>query len=199
MSLLGWLMLIAAVVSYVRYGAGIRERIIRFVRSGSESSVNPKRMLGSLVIALLVGAATRFLLGSFLPINAGNQLLTSFATGPEGGKADLAGGGSIVVPAGALEKSTTISVQKRSTEQRGDASSSIPPGALCVYELSPIDAALRAPIELDLPVPTGQNVSVFVTANGQSRILPAAITGQTAHVSISNLDLNQPGAVDVAR
>lgn len=198
MNLLGWSIVIVAAVLYVRYGAGMRERITSFVRAGPGSSLNPKRLLASLAIALLVGAGSRFLLGLVLPLGGGDQLLTSLAAGPDGAKANLAGGGSIIVPAGALEKPTTINIHKRSAEQ-GNAPGNLPPDALYVYEFSPPDTALRGPIELDLPVPAGQNVSLFVTANGQSRILPAVVNGRTVRVSINNFDFNQPGAVDVAR
>jgi hypothetical protein len=73
------------------------------------------------------------------------------------------------------------------------------PGALSVYELTPIDTVLLRPIELALPIPAGQNVVVFVTTNGEARALPGMASGGTVRVTINNFDFNRPGAITLVR
>ena len=51
-----------------------------------------------------------------------------------------------------------------------------------MYSLTPIDTVLSRPIELALPIPDGKNVSVFVTANGESRVLPGKTAGSTVRL-----------------
>jgi len=198
MHLLEWVMLILAAGLYLRYGAGLRQRITHFVQPNLGSGLSFKRILASLAIALLLGAGSRYMVRAILP-GGGEAERTVVSIGPDGAKAELAGGASLIVPADSLEKPATIILQKHDIDQTSAAPQDLPPGALYVYEVTPNDATVRQPIELNLPVPENQVVSVFVTVNGQSRILPSTVTGQTARVSINSFDFNQPGAINVAR
>lgn len=173
--------------------------------------LRPARLLLSLVVGSLLGTSGHFLLRAFVPDNPGTasdnrKLVATLPVGPEGAKTDLNGGGSIAVPSGALDKPTTINVHKRPVEQQltlasppGGTPLTFPPGALYVYELTPSNTVLLRPIELTLPIPAGQNVAVFVTANGQARTLPGAVTGGTVRMSVKNFDFSRLDAVALAR
>lgn len=199
-----------AVLVLVSVGAAVRLRLHTYLRPGPKSRFRSGRLLLSIAVALLLGAGSRAILETFLrgdkPASDSGQLVATLPAGPGGAKAELLGGGYLNVPQGAVDRPTTINVSKRPVERQvtldppsGDDPLVFAPGSLSVYELTPIDTVLLRPVELVLPIPADQNVAVFVTANGETQILPGDTSGETAKILISSFDFNRPGAASVAR
>ena len=109
---------------------------------------------------------------------------TSGTVGPSGGTVVLSGGPTLVVPAGALSATTTITIQ--ATGQNG-------PSGGPVYEFSPAGTTFAPPATVQLPVPSGvANPRIYWTQVGSSTqfdALATTVTGSIASAQVSHFSL----------
>ena len=184
------------------------------VESAKPPPVEPRRpsrgirtlvLLG--VLAFVLGAAGRLAWAAATSDNVPDpgEVVAQIPFDPNGTEATFdKGAGKVKVPAGAVSKPQTVTIYKqvirdrvRAVPPRGGQPLVFPPGALVIYIFSPITIRLNVPITVTLTIPAGQRGLVFVTADGQIRVLPGVGTGRTVTLVISSFDFTRPGAITV--
>jgi len=109
---------------------------------------------------------------------------TSGAVGPAGGTVALSGGPSLVVPAGALASTTTITIQ---------ATGSNGPSGGPIYQFTPDGTVFSPAATVEMAVPSGMaNPRIYWTKAGSTSLydaLPTTVSGSTASAQVSHFSL----------
>ncbi len=117
----------------------------------------------------------------------------SGTVGVAGGSVTMAGGPTIVIPAGALSADTTITVASSTIAAPGGAVTS-------VFQFGPDGTTFATPATVRFTVPAGTSaaeVGVYWTRPGSTTqwdILPVTVSGTTATVSVTHFSAGYVGA-----
>jgi hypothetical protein len=135
--------------------------------------------------ALLLGAVIAFGIGCGSSGSSASQGgSASGAVGPSGGTVSVSGGPGIVVPAGALASTTTITIQ---------ATGSNGPSGGPIYQFTPDGTVFSPAATVEMPVPSGMaNPRIYWTAAGSSTqfgALPTTVSGSTASAQVTHFSL----------
>lgn len=105
--------------------------------------------------------------GTTPPEAVNTPTMVSTVIGPLGGTVTGPDGVQVVIPAGALSKSTTIGIAKSSVGAPSVPAGYPPVGA--VYEFTPHDIVFTVPVTIRMPVPSGASgTGVFMASAGET-------------------------------
>ena len=132
------------------------------------------------------------------------EIVAQLPVGPEGGSAEIEGGGKIKVPKGAVDRPQTITVRRTVVRDRIRAVSPfggsiiIPAGAQTVYIFGPTSIVFLRPVTIVLPAPPppAQGI-VFISANGQITFIQGRAGNGTIVVRVNSFNFNQGQSVFV--
>jgi len=115
------------------------------------------------------------------------------------------GAGTVSVPPGAVSKRETVTIYKKPIEDRvravsrgGEEADEYPPGTLVTYMFTPTTLQLNRPITVTLAIPAGKDGLVFVSENGQVRVLPGLGSGREVKLVVNTFDFTRTGAIRVS-